>query len=92
MIISSSLLSPLFTQLLIIYLDTVLLIICARRPDYLQRTLSNVLKYHPRISVPIVISEDGMDHNVEQGIEVTDRLTHSLTLSFINLFTYLSNK
>jgi hypothetical protein len=50
------------------YLDTVLLIICARRPDYLQRTLANVLKYHPRNSVPIVISEDGNDGSVEQGI------------------------
>ena len=29
-------------------LDTVLLIICSNRPEYLKRTLENVLKYHPR--------------------------------------------
>lgn len=28
--------------------DTVLLIICANRPEYLRRTLDAVLKYHPR--------------------------------------------
>ena len=28
--------------------DTVLLIICANRPDYLKRTLEAVLRYHPR--------------------------------------------
>ena len=86
MIISLTLLMHLITQLLIIYPDTVLLIICARRPDYLQRTLSNVLKYHPRNSVPIVISEDGMDRNVEQGIEITNGLAHSLLHLLIYLF------
>ena len=34
-------------------LDTILLIICSNRPDYLKRTLENVLRYHPR-SVPLI--------------------------------------
>jgi hypothetical protein len=29
-------------------LDTVLLIICSNRPEYLKRTLEHVLRYHPR--------------------------------------------
>ena len=29
-------------------LDTVLLIICSNRPQYLKRTLELVLRYHPR--------------------------------------------
>ena len=29
-------------------MDTVLLIICSDRPDYLERTLEYVVKYHPR--------------------------------------------
>lgn len=29
-------------------LDTILLIICSNRPEYLKRTLEHVLRYHPR--------------------------------------------
>ena len=46
-------------------LDTVLLIICANRPEYLQRTLDAVIKHHPKTAVPIVISEDG--HSAKVG-------------------------
>ena len=28
--------------------DTILLIICSNRPEYLKRTLEHVLRYHPR--------------------------------------------
>ncbi len=40
-------------------MDSMLLIICSNRPDYLKRSLSHVLKYHPLTSVPISISQDG---------------------------------
>lgn len=29
-------------------MDTILLIICSNRPDYLERSLQYVVKYHPR--------------------------------------------
>ena len=29
-------------------LDTILLIICSNRPEYLKRTLEHVLRHHPR--------------------------------------------
>ena len=51
-------------------LDTVLLIICANRPDYLRRTLEAVLRYHPKTAVPIVISEDG--HSAEVSTVVSN--------------------
>ena len=40
-------------------MDTVLLVVCSNRPDYLTTTLEHVVKYHPRNSVPIFVSEDG---------------------------------
>lgn len=40
-------------------MDTILLVICSNRPDYLTTTLEHVVKYHPRNSVPIFVSEDG---------------------------------
>ena len=43
---------------------TVLLIICSNRPEYLQRSLSYVVKYHPGDSIPIVISQDGNNEKV----------------------------
>eukprot|EP01041_Mallomonas_annulata_P010838 gene10838-22620_t len=48
-------------------MDTVLLIICANRPDYLKRTLDAIVKYHPRNSVPILISEDGNNPRVSEN-------------------------
>jgi alpha-1,3-mannosyl-glycoprotein beta-1,2-N-acetylglucosaminyltransferase len=44
--------------------STVLLVICSSRPEYLQRSLSYVVKYHPGGSLPIVISQDGHDQQV----------------------------
>jgi alpha-1,3-mannosyl-glycoprotein beta-1,2-N-acetylglucosaminyltransferase len=49
--------------------DTVLLIICSNRPSYLDRTLSHVIKYHPKQSVPILISQDGSYPNVNNVIQ-----------------------
>jgi alpha-1,3-mannosyl-glycoprotein beta-1,2-N-acetylglucosaminyltransferase len=48
--------------------DTILLIICANRPQYLDRTLSHVTKYHPKKSVPILISQDGNHPEVNEVI------------------------
>jgi hypothetical protein len=48
--------------------DTILLIICANRPQYLDRTLSHVIKHHPKKSIPILISQDGNHPEVNQVI------------------------
>ncbi|CAM9116827.1 unnamed protein product, partial [Ectocarpus fasciculatus] len=49
--------------------DTVLLVVASpNRPDYLKKTLSTVLKYHPRNSIPILISEDGSSPQVQSVI------------------------
>jgi alpha-1,3-mannosyl-glycoprotein beta-1,2-N-acetylglucosaminyltransferase len=50
-------------------LDTALLIIRSNRPEYLERTLSHVVKYHPRKSLPIIISQDGSHPKVNEVIE-----------------------
>jgi hypothetical protein len=50
-------------------METVLLIIASDRPNYLQRTLAAVVKYHPRDAVPIVISEDGNDGQVQRVVD-----------------------
>ena len=54
-------------------LDTVLLIICANRPEYLRRTLEAVIKYHPKTAVPIVISEDGDSTTVGKVVSKAQR-------------------
>ena len=46
-------------------LDTVLLIICSNRPEYLKRTLDNVLKYHPRCHLWYLISPLMRYHAIE---------------------------
>lgn len=50
--------------------DTMLLIICANRPEYLKRTLEAVAKYRPQ-DLPIFISQDGADPGVEKLIKGT---------------------
>jgi alpha-1,3-mannosyl-glycoprotein beta-1,2-N-acetylglucosaminyltransferase len=52
-------------------LDTVLLIICANRPEYLQQTLERVVKYHPEGELPIFVSQDGNDMRVDKLIKGT---------------------
>ena len=49
--------------------DTVLLIICSNRPEYLRRSLQKVIDYHPRRNYPIFISEDGFHPEVRSVIE-----------------------
>lgn len=49
--------------------NTVLLIIASNRPQYLSKTLSYVIKYHPLDSIPIVIAEDGSSPAVDQVVE-----------------------
>ncbi|MFX8856579.1 hypothetical protein ABTM81_20575, partial [Acinetobacter baumannii] len=49
-------------------MDTALLIIAANRPEYLDKTLSYVVKYHPKKSCPILISHDGNYEAVNQVI------------------------
>ncbi|CAM9974433.1 unnamed protein product [Ectocarpus sp. 4 AP-2014] len=54
--------------------DAVLLVICADRPEYLERTLKAVAEYHPGSSrgasfaIPVVISQDGSSSAVEEVI------------------------
>ena len=62
-------------------LDSPLLVLCYSRDDYLTRTLSAILKYHPSNSrstastprrnpvVPIVVSQDGNIDKVNRAIE-----------------------
>lgn len=50
-------------------LNTILLIICSNRPDYLKKTLSYVLQFHPRTSVPILISQDGDSIGVKAVVD-----------------------
>lgn len=49
--------------------NTTLLIICSKRPDYLEKTLSYVVQYHPGDGLPILISEDGKDPGVLRVID-----------------------
>ncbi len=57
-------------------LDSALLIIAANRPQYLDRTLSHVIKYHPKKSLPIIISHDGNHEEVNQIITKYQTLFH----------------
>jgi len=59
-------------------LDTVLLVICGNRPQYLKRTLAEVVKYHPKDSVPVLISEDGESSEVGQVISEAKRSLQSI--------------
>jgi hypothetical protein len=62
-------------------IDTVLLIICSNRPEYLKRSLDRVVAQHPISAVPILISEDGHSSQVAQ---VNTRPV-TLLYSFIDL-------
>ena len=47
-----------------------ILILCYNRPDYLEKTIENILKYLPiNSNFFIVISQDGNDKGVEEMIE-----------------------
>lgn len=48
---------------------TVLLIICADRPEYLARSLAKVVEYHPHENFAIVVSEDGHSQGVREVVE-----------------------
>jgi alpha-1,3-mannosyl-glycoprotein beta-1,2-N-acetylglucosaminyltransferase len=50
--------------------ETMLLIICANRPEYLKRTLEAVAKYRPP-ELPIFVSQDGSDPSVDKLIKGT---------------------
>ena len=56
-------------QLLESTTGTALLIICSNRPVYLEQTLSYILKYHPRVGYPIIISEDGSNAKVKEVVD-----------------------
>jgi alpha-1,3-mannosyl-glycoprotein beta-1,2-N-acetylglucosaminyltransferase len=55
-------------------LDTVLLIICSNRPEYLKITLDLINKYHPKNSIPIFLSEDGNSPLVKQVVMEAQKL------------------
>ncbi|CAM9649000.1 unnamed protein product [Scytosiphon promiscuus] len=54
--------------------DAALLVICANRPEYLERTLQAVAEYHPGSSrgaafaIPVVVSQDGTSKQVADVI------------------------
>jgi GNT-I family len=68
-------------------LETVLLIVCSDRPDYLKTTLDLVVKHHPKKSVPIVVSEDGTSDRVGEVIRSAQALFRSQgsSVSFVHL-------
>ena len=51
-------------------LDTVLLVVCSNRPEYLKTTLEHVVRHHPKRSVPIFLSEDGAEPRVAEVVQV----------------------
>ena len=51
--------------------DSVLLIIASNRPQYLEKSLSFVMQYHPKSGFPIVISEDGFNAEVAAIVDKT---------------------
>lgn len=64
-------------------ISTLLLIIASNRPDYLKKTLGHVLQYHPRSSVPILVSQDGNHDRVNEVIESAKiEFSRSSKLSF----------
>lgn len=67
--------------------DTLLLIIASdHRPDYLEKTLKYVLQYHPKHSIPIVISQDGNRDNVNQVVQrAQDTFRTQSTLPFLHV-------
>lgn len=49
--------------------ETLLLIIASsQRPDYLKKTLSYVLRYHPKHGIPVVVSQDGNNEAVNRVV------------------------
>lgn len=72
--------------------DTLLLIICANRPDYLQKTLKYVLDYHPKSSVPILVSQDGDNPRVNDVISGAERRFQQISQLPFNHIHFSSNK
>ena len=50
-------------------LDTILLIVASNRPQYLEKCLKYVIQYHPKISIPIIVTEDGNSIEVSRVVE-----------------------
>ena len=50
-------------------LDTVLLIVASNRPQYLEKCLNYVIQYHPKTEVPIIITEDGNNDDVNRVVQ-----------------------
>ena len=59
-------------------MDTTLLIVCSNRPQYLKKSLEYIVKYHPKSSIPIVISEDGNNPEVARVIDDARKLFEDL--------------
>jgi alpha-1,3-mannosyl-glycoprotein beta-1,2-N-acetylglucosaminyltransferase len=68
--------------------STVLLVICSSRPEYLQRSLSYIVKYHPGLSLPIIISQDGRDERVVNVINEAKKAFIDRGLSSVS-FTHI---
>lgn len=50
-------------------ISTLLLVIASNRPEYLQKTLHFALQYHPKIAIPIVVSQDGNHPRVNEVVD-----------------------
>jgi alpha-1,3-mannosyl-glycoprotein beta-1,2-N-acetylglucosaminyltransferase len=67
--------------------SSAILIMASNRPEYLHRCLEHILRYHPRIVLPIIVSEDGENPIVSQVVHAAISLFHELApdLPFIHL-------
>jgi len=67
-------------------MDTAVLMICYNRPDYLERSLKAIRRYHPGTGhVPIVISQDGDVADVNVVIEGFKKLMEADGVRVIHL-------
>ena len=71
-----------------------ILIMCYNRPDYLEKTINNLLKYFPKDSnFFLIISQDGNDQKVKDMIEnKLSKLIYKETLFHYIQVCFLLNK
>lgn len=68
-------------------MNTAILIMASNRPEYLHRCLEHILRYHPRIVLPIIVSEDGQNPIVHQVVHAAITLFKELApdIPFLHL-------
>jgi hypothetical protein len=63
---------------------TAVVIICYNRPEYLQRTVSSVLKFFPISDAELFFSQDGNVNSVTQVIQKTISDNPNVRISHLN--------